>query len=330
LRILVTGGAGFVGSNLARKLSSLGHDLTIVDSLKYGYTHNLSGLDSTTFIHSDLRDLNLIELMQKIDVVFHFAGISSLPECESNPSEAFSVNTTLVASLLHAVRFSNVKRFIFSSTSAVYENNAEVPFLESHTVSPNLVYSMTKQSAENLCLAFFQNYGLEAVICRFFNVYGPNQDFLRRFPPFTSYIVREVLAGRVPVIYNSEPISRDYMFIDDLVEILVRMLNHPDLIGGEIYNLCSAFTYTPVEILNILSLIAKGKNDFIIGDPRKFWLKEESLFESIYALSETRISKEVYKQSVGSNQKMRDNFGFTPTITMETGLQKILDFQKGV
>ena len=325
----MTGGAGFVGSNLARNLSSAGHEITIVDNLKYGYAHNLSGLESAKFIHSDLRDLNLVALLKNMDAVFHFAGISSLPECEANPAEAFSVNTTLVASLLHAIRFSNVKRLIFSSTSAVYENNTKSPFKESDPVNPDLIYSMTKQSAENLCTAFFQNYGLETIICRFFNVYGPNQDYLRKFPPFTSYIVREVLAGRVPVIYNSEPIVRDYIFIDDLVEILTRLLHHPHPLGGEIYNLCSNFTYTPIEILNTLSQITEGKNDFITGDPRKFWYKEESLFESNHALSESRISREVYKASIGSNQKMLDRFGFSPSITMESGLRKILDFQKG-
>ena len=325
----MTGGAGFVGSNLARKLNALGHDLTIVDNLKYGYAHNLSGLDSARFIHSDLRDLNLVALVQNMDAVFHFAGISSLPECEANPAEAFSVNTTLVASLLHAIRFSNVKRLIFSSTSAVYENNTETPFKESDPVSPDLIYSMTKLSAENLCKAYSQNYGVEAIICRFFNVYGPNQDFLRKFPPFTSYIVREILAERVPVIYNSESIARDYIFIDDLVEILTKLMHHPDPIGGEIFNLCSNFTYTPVEILNTLSYLLKSKNDFITGDPRKFWYKEESLFESYYARSESRITREVYKQSIGSNQKMLDHFEFVPTTTMESGLQRILDFQKG-
>ena len=141
--------------------------------------------------------------------------------------------------------------------------------------------------------------------------------------------MREILAERVPVIYNSEPIARDYIFIDDLVEILTKLMHHPDPIGGEIFNLCSNFTYTPVEILNTLSYLLKSKNDFITGDPRKFWYKEESLFESRYALSESRITREVYKQSIGSNQKMLDHFEFLPTTTMESGLQRILDFQKG-
>jgi nucleoside-diphosphate-sugar epimerase len=329
VKILITGGAGFIGSNLGRVLARDGHEITFVDSLKYGYAENLDypELDSSTKIFQDLRSLDLKEVLSEQEVIFHFAGISSLPECEANPYEAFDVNTSLVAKILDAARHSSIKRIFLASTSAVYENSIGAN-VEMDDVEPDLIYPLTKKCAEDIFLSYFKNYGLPVVICRFFNVYGPNQDFKREFPPFTSYLVRELNAGRTPTIYNSSQHRRDYIYVDDLIGMLVALIDTPNHINGEIFNLTSNWAYTPLEILESLGRILGEEISYNEGDARNFWTKENRLAEGNFQLSLARIEKEVFKASSGSNAKIGSYFDLNKLTDIHVGLRKILEFQR--
>ncbi len=331
MRVLVTGGAGFVGSNLVKFLLNKGHNVLAIDSLKFGSRQNLAELEHLNFkfIQKDLREVNLVELLQGIDYVFHLAGISSLVECEANPGEAFDVNTKLVADILNATRYSEVRRFIFSSTSAVYENSNVSTFTESDVVSPDLVYSQSKYFAERIVSAASKNYGIDTVICRFFNVFGPNQDFQRKFPPFTSYIVRELLADRVPILYNSKPVKRNYIYTDDLLEMLHAIMNHDDVIRGEIFNLTSNFSYTPLEIIRILHEVSNTEVKYQLGEPQQFWSSEDRLTTGKYKFDSSRVELEVLKQSIGSTEKFEEVFQFKARIEMKEGLERILRYQSG-
>jgi UDP-glucose 4-epimerase len=329
LNVLITGGAGFIGSNLAKKLVEIGHEVTIVDNFKFGTRDNLNELpmEQIVLLEMDLRDIDLPEFLVDFDCVFHLAGISSLPECEADPVEAFDVNTTITAKLLHAARYSNLKRFVFASTSAVYENNSKVPFSEEDFVDPDLIYSQTKIASERIVKSFSSNYGMDTVICRFFNVYGPNQDFQRRFPPFTSYLARELAAGRIPVIYNNEPVERDYVFVDDLLDMLVLIMSSAETFRGEIFNLTSNFSYTPLDILNALAKELGNEPAFIQGNPLNFWNSEERLTGSNFPLDQDRIKKEVLKKSTGSPMKFFENFGYLAATEMQEGMRQIIKYQ---
>ena len=147
VNVLITGGAGFIGSELGKFLVKRGHVVRLLDNLEYGYRANFEDNSHLkgSFILRDVRPPWDAAMLKDVDVVFHLAGISSLPECEINPGKAFDVNCTAVASLLSACRMSHVKRFIFASTSAVYENeSSHGPFSEELRVAPNLVYATTK------------------------------------------------------------------------------------------------------------------------------------------------------------------------------------------
>lgn len=332
MNVLITGGAGFVGSELGKfLLTKNGKNVKILDSLEYGYRDNFE--DNATlaknFIQADIRDEDFAKHLENIDVVYHFAGISALPECESNPQKCFAVNTAAVANVLDAVRKSNVKRVIFASTSAVYENNpSEEIHKETDAVSPNLVYAVSKYCAEQVCKSYAENYGMDIIICRFFNVFGPHQDFKRKYPPFTSYLIREALTGVKPTIYNTEDCRRDYIYVNDLVEYLHLMAESPKHYSADIFNLASGESFNALEIAGAIYEILGKQLEYDKGDPMKFWDKYENLFNKNYNLAKNRVYKEVFKHCLGDPIKVRNEFKYTPKTSLVDGLREIVNYQK--
>ncbi|MDR1483229.1 MAG: NAD-dependent epimerase/dehydratase family protein [Planctomycetaceae bacterium] len=329
--ILITGGAGFVGSELGKHLIKLGHNVQLFDNLEYGYRDNFEDNNelAKSFILADVRDTDFHKYLNEIEIVFHFAGISALPECETNPVKALEVNTTSVANVLHACRKSRVRKFIFASTSAVYENNdPTTPFREDMQVYPNLIYATSKYNAEQICKSFAQNYDMDIVICRFFNVFGPHQDYRRKYPPFTSYLVREIIAGHKPTVFNTADVKRDYIYIQDLLEYLLHIMNSPKQYYAEIFNLGSGYGFSAIEIVNAIFDIMKIPIDYATGDPSAFWDKYDNLFNGNYNLSRKRICKEVYKHCIADIQKTVNEFSFSPQVNLINGLKSIIQFQQ--
>jgi nucleoside-diphosphate-sugar epimerase len=330
MKVLITGGAGFIGSELAKALLVDGHDVTIIDNLEYGYRDNFEDNQKLrdSFVEEDIRSSNIEKYIQKSDIVFHLAGISSLPECESNPYKAFDVNTSGVANILNYCRNSNVKRIIFSSTSAIYENSDTTQLLvEDCDVRPNLVYATSKYCAEKVCKSFADNYGMDIIICRFFNVFGAHQDYKRKYPPFTSYLIKEIINDRIPTVFNTSDVKRDYIYSTDLIEIFKRMIQSENKFKAEIFNLGSGRGYSAMDIVRSIYSSLNKKEEFDVGDPEKFWDKYESLFSTNYSLSKDRVKKEVYKHCVGNNLKVVKEFGYEPKIELEEGIQNIVEYQ---
>jgi nucleoside-diphosphate-sugar epimerase len=225
MKILITGAAGGIGSTLGYYLHKKGHDLILVDNLRNGYLENLK-IDGETFGSFYQIDINSIEFYGLVkeknpEVVVHLAAITSLPDCEVNSGECIRINVEGTVSVIEACRKSGVFRIIFASTSAVYENtevSLEAGFDESDDINPRLFYSLSKKMAEEICLSYIQNYGMDILILRFFNVFGPKQDIHRKSPPLINYIVREFKKGRTPVLHSDGNQSRDYVYSEDVAE----------------------------------------------------------------------------------------------------------------
>lgn len=213
-KIVITGGAGFIGSQLGYALDKEGHKVILLDNMSYGQLDNIiiNGKSFGEFVGMDIRSPKLKQVMKDVDIVFHFAGIAPLPDCQEDPFEAISVNVAGTANVLNAARINGVKKVIFSSTSAIYENNTKFPSQEEDETSPYLIYSTSKKQAEMLCYSFFKSYGLNVSILRFFNVYGAHQDMKRKHPPLVGYIIRELLYNRVPILH-SDGSQKEIMFI---------------------------------------------------------------------------------------------------------------------
>ncbi len=188
-RVLITGAAGFIGSQLAYKLWKNNDDVTLIDNFSYGHEDNLIFDDvdfNNVIIRGDIRSRDLMRHLfveNGFDYVYHLAGITPLPDCQSDPAEAVDVNVGGTANILELSRYYGVKKVIFASTSAVYENCNEFPSVEENVIPPSLLYPTTKYMCEQMCRSFYDCYGMSIACMRFTNVYGPHLDCLRKQPP---------------------------------------------------------------------------------------------------------------------------------------------------
>ena len=250
-KILVTGAAGFIGSQLAYRLWKEGNKVTLVDNFSYGSNDNLMFEDYNfcdEIYRKDIRDLDFMEQLfaeKRFDIVYHIAGITPLPDCQNMPVDAVDVNVRGTVILLDLVRRYGVKKMIFASTSAVYENNKDFPSVEGNVEKPSLLYPSTKYAAEQFCKAFSDAYGIPVVCLRFANVYGPHIDCLRTQPPVMGYIIRELFYGRVPVLHSTGEQERDFIYVDDLIDLAVLVSKAE---GSDTVNVSTGVTVSINEI----------------------------------------------------------------------------------
>ena len=191
--------------------------VTLLDNFSYGSEDNLvfSNHDfRNEIIRGDIRDRELInQIFEKhqFDYVYHIAAITPLPDCQMNPSEASDVNVTGTVTILEASRIYGVKKVVFASTSAVYENNTDFPSIETNVVPPSLIYPSTKYTAEQFCRSYVDIYNMNVTCLRFANVYGPHLDCLRTQPPVVGYMIRELFYDRHPVLHGTGAVSYTHL-----------------------------------------------------------------------------------------------------------------------
>lgn len=326
-KVLITGGAGFVGSQLGHRLAAEGHDVVLLDNMSYGHLDNLvvDGGTFGRFVCRDIRDPQAATLYEGVDCVVHLAGIAALPACQLDPREAYDVNVAGTGQVLEAARRAGVRRVIFSSTSAVYEKTKAPVLREDAEVHPDLVYACTKHAAEDVCRAFAKNYGMDVVVCRFFNLFGPHQDIQRTSPPFTSYVARELAHDRAPVLYNQTDARRDYVHVADVIELLLRMMRSERPYAADVFNICTGVGQSVPELYQIFQQVSGKTIAPVYDDPAKFWDRYPALFSGRFPLSRERIVEEVYKNAVGSPDKARAEFGWTPQADITAGLRSVYE-----
>ena len=325
-KILITGGAGFIGSQLGFHLGAQGHEIILLDNMSYGRLDNLliGGKLFGNFIGMDIRSKKIFEVMKGVDYVFHFAGIAPLPDCQSDPYHAIDINVAGTANILEAARYNGVKRVVFSSTSAIYENNSKFPCSESDKVSPYLIYSNSKLQSEMLCKSYVETYGLDVVMLRFYNVYGPHQDMARKQPPLIGYVIRELYNDNRPVLHSDGSQRRDYVYTQDVID-LCQLVMTKEGIKSEIFNVCSNTDYSVKEIYQIIANYM-GKN--IVPKYNKsedFWNKYPELYTGALLLKKEVLEKEVNKFALGENAKAKA-IGWKPRVGIEEGLKKSVDY----
>jgi len=254
-KVLVTGGAGFIGSHLVERLLEEGLDVTVLDDLSTGRIENLGCLDNGTirFIEGDIRDRDTVEeALKGVRTVFHLAAVSSVPYSVENPQATSDVNINGTRNLLEASIRNCVEKFIYVSTCAVYGEPEYLPIDEMHPTRPLSPYAATKLEAEQVCTAFRGAYGLGTVIFRLFNVYGlrmRNDSYASAIPRFTQLL----RAGEPPIIYGDGRQTRDFIHEKDVVRALVLALSCKDAEGGT-FNVA---TGVPTSINQLAHLLIK-------------------------------------------------------------------------
>lgn len=330
-KVAITGGAGFVGSNLGYELEKRGYDVLILDDLSYGHLDNLNRNNdfSGTFKKIDIRTPDLKNYFKDVDYVFHLAGISTLPVCQSEPTNSVDINVNGTVNVLEASRLTNVKRVIFASTAGVYENNTKFPCKEDDLTDPILTYTLTKSFCEKLCNSYFKLYGLETCVTRYNNVFGPNQDIKRKSPPFVAYVIRELLQDRQPTFFSDGNQKRDYVFIDDVNALNLLCMDHPNA-KGQIFNVSSGKAYSVNEIYELITSILKIDTKPIFNDSKSFWDKYPSLFDGTYGIDKKWIEKEVDKFTLSSTKKVEELLGWKAKVSMEDGLKLTIEHAKKI
>src|SRR3989338_4616731 len=330
MKILITGGAGFIGSYLGIYLVQKKHDVVFLYNLSFGYLENLSSQNFSEqklhFIKMDIRDAQVNRVLKDTDVVIHLAGISSLPECQRNPADAYAVNVSGTLNILEAARYNNVKRVIFSSTSAIYENEKVFPLRETTLCQPTLMYSLSKKHAEEVCRSYQKLYGMDIVILRFFNTYGPHMDFRRPNPPLISYIIQCLLNKETPILHSDGQQARDIIYVDDVIALCEMALTNKK-VKNQIFNVGSGKTYTIQEIYNAVAKTF-GLTDIkpIYRTSKLLWDKYPQLFEGEYSFQAKFLEKEVNKYTLASIAKAQKFLGWKPKVSLEEGLRKTIEF----
>jgi len=247
-RILVTGVAGFVASNLARHLVDKGYVVVGVDNLSAGTLENVD--PRVEFHKKDIRDSDLHELLSGADAIFHLAAKSSLTDCLAKPIEAASVNVVGTLNLLEAARQAKVNKFIYADTSAEYEGISEFPTSEDK-IKPIGVYAASKHGGATFCESYRELYGVNVTIMRYFNVYGPAQDWRRVIPPVMSSFIIRMLRGERPTIYGTGEKRRDFIYVDDVNELHMAVLESPSS-NGRVYNAGTGINHSVNEIYHLV------------------------------------------------------------------------------
>jgi UDP-glucose 4-epimerase len=229
MKVCVTGGAGFIGSHLVDRLVAEGDDVTVIDDLSTGSRANLASSDSRIrFVHGDVRlPAAVTEAFTGCEVVFHHAALAAVPRSVERPRDVAEVNITGTLNVLLAARVAGVRRVVFASSSSVYGNTPTLPKCETMLGSPRSPYAATKAAGESLLAGFHGAFGLEYAALRYFNVFGPRQSAASRYAAVVPTFVDAMLAGRPPHVHGDGLQTRDFTFIEDVVEANLRAARAP-------------------------------------------------------------------------------------------------------
>jgi nucleoside-diphosphate-sugar epimerase len=253
MKYLITGGAGFIGSNIAHELVKQGEEVRIIDNFSTGNKANIADVDDKIeLIDGDIRDFWTVqEAVAGIDYVLHQAALPSVPRSISNPLTSNSVNIDGTLNLLEASKSSGVRRFVMASSSSVYGDTPQLPKREIMPTDPLSPYAVTKLANEKYCKVFYELYGLETVSLRYFNIFGPRQDPKSEYAAVIPKFITALLSGRQPVVYGDGEQSRDFTFISNAVDANL-LATTSAIAPGRYYNIACGAQYTLNKMLDML------------------------------------------------------------------------------
>ncbi len=303
--VLVTGGAGFIGSHLVPQLLELGHSVTVLDNLSTGKLENLNGVfDHPKFVfqRGDILDKTIPnEIFDKIDSIIHLAALIDISASVADPCQNHEVNVDGTFNMLYAAIKHNVKKFVFASSTAVYGDAKILPIHENIALHPISPYAASKVAGEAYCSAFESCFGLETIVLRFFNIYGLRSENSPYSGVITKFL-QKIIKGEALTIDGDGEQTRDFIHVSDIVKAVILALEQERL-KGEVFNVCTGVPTSINELVATLETVT-GKNLNVKYGPAR--------------LGDIR-------SNYGNPAKTEENLGFRASVDLTKGLQMLFE-----
>jgi UDP-glucose 4-epimerase len=301
-RVLVTGGAGFIGSNLVRALLDRGDDVRVLDNFSTGNRANLEGL-GVEVVEGELRSYERVHnAVRGVDLVFHLGALGSVPRSVQDPLTSSAVNVEGTLNVLLAARDEGVRRVVFSSSSSVYGTRKELPVHEELAPDPISPYGVAKLAAERYCVAFSRVYeSFESVVVRYFNVFGPRQSPHSQYAAMVPLFISAIAAGRPVTVYGDGEQRRDFTYVDNVVDATMRAGDVAEA-NGRIFNVAASAPATVNQVAASIGSILGVEVVKEHGPPRPGDIRD----------------------SWADVTAARDVLGWEPTVDLEEGLRRTI------
>jgi nucleoside-diphosphate-sugar epimerase len=303
MKVLVTGGAGFIGSHIVRTLLERGDTVRVLDNFSTGKRENLAGLD-IDLVEADLRDASRVtQACRSIDVIFHEAAFVSVPQSMQEPTDCFDVNVTGTASLFEAARKAGTRRVIFATSAAVYGDSDALPLTEDTPLRPLSPYAASKRVDEIYGQLYTTSFGLEVVALRYFNVYGPRQRPDSQYAAAVPIFIRRLLEDKPITIYGDGGQTRDLIYVADVVRANLVAAEHPAA-PGQIFNICTGVETRINDLVEVLQ-------DLFPSAPQP-------------EFAPARLG-DIYR-SIGNAHKAAELLRFRAEVSLEEGLRQTVEW----
>ncbi len=300
-KVLITGVAGFIGSNLADRLLKEGYEVLGIDNLAYGPKEQIP--QGVKFYKLDIRSKDIYPVFKGVDTVFHMAAKNSISDCQKDPVETADINVTGTVNIFVAAVAAKVRKVIYAESSAIYEGSKILPTPEEDE-HPESFYACAKMASKYFAQGFERFSGIKTTALRYFNVYGPRQDYRRSIPPVFSAFIIKLLKGERPVIYGDGSKRRDFIYVDDINDFHMLAMDD-DRTNGQVYNLGTGKNVSVLEIFQIIQRL--------IGSKLEPEFKPNLEGEAQENLADITKAKAL---------------GWEPKTSLEQGLQESIDYIK--
>ena len=306
---LVTGGAGFIGSNIVDALLKMGETVRVIDDFSTGREENVqSFVNDVILMRDDIRDVDAVDKAVKgVDYVVHQAALASVPRSIDNPTASNQVNVQGTLNLLEAAHRHGVKRFVYASSSSVYGDSEELPKVETMPTNPKSPYAVTKLTGEWYCRVFSEIFGLPTVSLRYFNVFGPRQDPNSQYSAVIPIFVKNLIEGTAATIFGDGEQSRDFTFVDNVVSANI-LGCQSNLSGAGVYNVACGDRYTLNTLYARLKDLIGSGVDATYGPPRTGDVKH----------------------SMAAVERAENELGYKTIVDFETGLDRTVRWYQDV